>query len=77
MIKLSMNEELYETCKAGEVPYDDLYRRGSKIRYVWVFKIYNMINLLLPMLDPLIRLLDKYPAELMFQELLIKFYADI
>lgn len=56
------------------MPYDDLYRRGSKIRYVWVFKIYNMINLLLPLLDPLLRLLDKYPTEKMFEELLTRFY---
>lgn len=28
MIKVFMNEELFETCHMKEVPHDDIFRRG-------------------------------------------------
>jgi hypothetical protein len=77
LIKLSMNEELYETCKSGEVPHDELFRRGERIRFIWVFKVFNLINLLLPMFDPLVRLSGKYPEEEIWPELLLKFFEDV
>jgi hypothetical protein len=60
LIKLSMNKELSETCRKGEVPHDDLFRRGEKIRFIWAFKVFNLINQLLPILDPLMRLATSY-----------------
>ena len=66
MIKLSTNEELYKICQAGSVPCDDIFRKGNKIRYVWVFKIYNLLNLLVPMLSPLLIILEKFPKDGIF-----------
>lgn len=77
LIKLSLNEELYEICRSGEVPHDELFRRGERIRFIWVFKVFNLINLLLPMFDPLVRLATKYPTEEIWCEILLKFYEDI
>jgi len=47
-MKLWTNEELYLNCRSGEIPQDDIYRRGTKIRFIWIFKLYNIINILLP-----------------------------
>lgn len=55
-MKLSTNEELYHTCRQGEIPYDDIFRRGSKIRFIWIFKLYNIINALIPILQSLDRM---------------------
>ena len=77
MIKLSTNEELYKICESGEVPSDEVFRRGNNIRYVWVFKIYNMVNLLLPLLPPMLVIQQKFPKDLMFVEILATIKADI
>jgi hypothetical protein len=54
-MKLATNEELYHTCKEGEIPYDDIFRRGTKIRFIWIFKLYNIINALVQILNSLIK----------------------
>ena len=60
MMKLSANEELYKICQKGEVPCDDVFRKGTKIRYIWVFKIFNLINVIKPILGPILQLIKKY-----------------
>ena len=55
LMKLATNEELYHTCKEGEIPYDDIFRRGTKIRFIWIFKLYNIINALVQILNSLIK----------------------
>lgn len=62
LMKLSTNEELYNTCRQGEIPYDDIFRRGSKIRFIWIFKLYNIINLLLPILQSIERMHQLNPT---------------
>lgn len=39
--------------------------------------MFNLINLLLPMFDPLVRLSGKYPEEEIWPELLLKFFEDV
>lgn len=62
LMKLSTNEELYNTCRQGDIPYDDIFRRGSKIRFIWIFKLYNLINILLPILHSLTRMRTLNPT---------------
>ena len=77
MIKLSTNEELYKTCYNGTIPSDDIFRKGPRIRYIWVFKIFNLLNLLIPLLSPLLLIIDKYPKETIFVEILRIVRGDI
>jgi hypothetical protein len=50
LMKLATNEELFHTCKQGEIPYDDVFRRGTKIRFIWIFKLYNIISAIIPII---------------------------
>ena len=59
-LKLSVNEELYKTCLIGVIPEDEIFRRGSKIRFIWIFKIYNLVNLLIPIIMSMIRIVQKF-----------------
>ena len=67
-MKLATNEELFQTCRAGEIPYDDIFRRGTKIRFIWIFKLYNIIHILIPILRSLIKAYKYNPEALFFRE---------
>jgi hypothetical protein len=77
LMKLSTNEELYHTCKQGEIPYDDIFRRGSKIRFIWIFKLYNIIKLLMPILESLVRLHQLNPALIFLNEAATFLFNDL
>lgn len=76
-MKLSTNEELYLTCKKGEIPHDEVFRRGSKIRFIWIFKLYNMINILLPILESIIKLNQLNPNLAFFHECAAYLFNDM
>lgn len=42
------------------MPCDDIFRKGMRIRYIWVFKIFNLINVIKPILTPLLALLKSF-----------------
>lgn len=77
LMKLSTNEELYNTCRQGEIPYDDIFRRGSKIRFIWIFKLYNIINLLVPILTSLQRMHQLNPTLAFLNEAAAYIFNDI
>ena len=60
-MKLSLNEELFKLCIIGKVPEDDIFRRGSKIKFIWIFKLYNLINPLIPIVSSCAAILEKFP----------------
>ena len=76
-MKLSINEELFRTCVGGTIPENDIFRRGTKIRFIWIFKIYNLINSLIPILNSLMKFILKFNnlkalieiAEYLFRDL--------
>jgi len=61
-MKLSVNEELFHTCKGKEIPNDEIFRRGMKIRFIWIFKIYNLIHILIPILETLLKFIKIFPS---------------
>jgi len=77
MMKLSTNEELYNTCRSGEIPFDDIFRRGTKIRFIWIFKLYNLINLLIPILNNLIKVIRSSPSLKFITECLVILFNDM
>jgi len=77
LMKLSTNEELYNTCRQGEIPYDDIFRRGSKIRFIWIFKLYNIINLLLPIVESFYRMHQLNPTLAFLNEAVAYIFNDI
>jgi hypothetical protein len=76
-MKLSTNEELYNTCRQGEIPYDDIFRRGSKIRFIWIFKLYNIVNLLVPILQSIERMHQLNPTLAFLNEAAACLFNDI
>lgn len=44
---------------------------------MWVFKIYNLLNLLLPMTSPFLIVLQKFPQDNLFAEVLQLIKTDI
>ena len=60
-MKLALNEELFKLCIIGKVPEDDVFRRGSKIKFIWIFKLYNLINPLVPIVCNCAAILQKFP----------------
>lgn len=77
LMKLSTNEELYHTCRSGEIPFDDIFRRGTKIRFIWIFKLYNIINILHPILLSLIKLHHLNQGLVFFHELATYLFNDL
>ncbi len=75
-MKLSTNEELYNTCRQGEIPYDDIFRRGSKIRFIWIFKLYNIVNLLVPILQSIERMHQLNPTLAFLNEAAAYLFND-
>lgn len=69
MMKLSVNEELFNTCRTKEIPNDEIFRRGVKIRFIWIFKIYNLIHVLIPIMENLLSFIKAFPS--------LKFFAEI
>ena len=67
-MKLATNEELYHTCREGEIPFDDIFRRGTKIRFIWIFKLYNIINVLIPIVRSLVKAHQYNPGSSFFEE---------
>ena len=76
-MKLSVNEELYKTCTIGIIPEDDIFRRGTKIRFIWIFKIYNLIILLIPIINSLIKFIKKFQDLQALQEIARFLYKDL
>ena len=77
LMKLSVNEELYKTCITKEVPFDDIFRRGSKIRFIWIFKVYNLMNILIPLLNSILGLIKVFPSYEFCKELATFLYLDL
>ena len=57
-MKLSINEELFKICVIGKFPEDDIFRRGSKIKFIWPLKLYNLINPLIPIISACASILE-------------------
>ena len=76
-MKLSVNEELFKLCVIGKVPEDDIFRRGSKIKFIWIFKLYNLINPLIPIVSSCAAILDKFPSLEGLREIAFQSYEDI
>ena len=57
-MKLSINEELFKICVIGKFPEDDIFRRGSKIKFIWPLKLYNLINPLIPIISACTSILE-------------------
>ena len=77
LMKLATNEELYHTCREGEIPFDDIFRRGSKIRFIWIFKLYNIINILIPIVRSLVKMLQYNEGFRFVEECLECMMGDI
>ena len=77
LMKLSVNEELFNTCKSGEIPNDEIFRRGMKIRFIWIFKIYNLIHILIPILETLGKFIKTFPGFGFFTEMARYLMNDI
>jgi hypothetical protein len=76
-MKLALNEELYITCRTGQIPNDDVFRRGTKIRFIWIFKIYNLVHILIPILETLLKFIKSFPTCKYFQEIFEIYCKDL
>lgn len=75
-MKLAINEDLFKYCVQGKVPENDAFRRGTKIRYIWVFKLYNLINLIISLIHPCCSVLKKFPCFRALFEITMLLYKD-
>jgi hypothetical protein len=55
---------------------DDIFRRGSKIRFIWIFKIYNIINILIQIIQSFNKFVLAFPALTFFKEYSGVLYND-
>ena len=76
-MKLALNEELYITCQTGRIPNDDVFRRGTKIRFIWIFKIYNLVHILIPILETLLKFIKIFPNFKYFLEIFEIYFLDL
>ena len=64
-------------CVIGKVPEDDIFRRGSKIKFIWIFKLYNLINPLIPIVSNCGAILEKFPELDGLRDIAYQSYQDI
>lgn len=76
-MKLSVNEELFKLCVIGKVPEDDIFRRGSKIKFIWIFKLYNLISPLIPIVSTCATILEQFPDLEGLRDIAYQCYEDI
>ncbi len=48
-----------------------------KIRFIWIFKIYNLIHILIPILETLVKFIKTFPGFWFFAEMATYLMSDI